>query len=60
MTPQAKQTVEQTSKAAAADVAERVEEFTVRTVLSGEGMMPIIFILPAVIAFFFLLAMPTI
>ncbi len=38
----------------------RPEVLTVRMVISGEGMLPLVFILPAVIAFFFLLAVPSI
>jgi hypothetical protein len=57
VTPQAKDTVQHTS-VEASDSSERMEELSVRLVYSGEGMMPIVFILPAVIAFFFLMAMP--
>ncbi len=59
MTPQAKQAVEQSPAEATQEVAERVEQLTVRAVVSGEGMLAIVFILPSIIAFFFLLAMPT-
>lgn len=59
MTPQAKQQAVEQSPEEATPLAERVEELTVRAVISGEGMLAIVFILPAIIAFFFLLAMPT-
>ncbi len=59
MTPQAKQAVEQ-SKLEASEEADHAEVFSLRTLFLSEGMMPILFVLPAVIAFFLLLAVPPI